>query len=57
MPAFLYRCPVTRQHVQGWIADDVDADDQAHQTVTCLACRRVHLVNPKTGKLLGADDE
>ena len=25
--------------------------------VTCLACRQVHMVNPKTGKKLGADEE
>src|SRR5262249_25811839 len=23
----------------------------------CLACRQVHMVNPKTGKVLGADEE
>jgi hypothetical protein len=25
--------------------------------VACLACAQVHLVNPKTGKVLGFDDE
>jgi hypothetical protein len=25
--------------------------------VTCLACTVVHLVNPKTGKVIAADDE
>ena len=25
--------------------------------VNCLACRQVHMVNPKTGKVLGADEE
>jgi hypothetical protein len=24
--------------------------------VTCLACAQAHLVNPKTGKVLGAED-
>jgi len=55
MPAFLYRCPVTRQNVQGWVAEDVD--ERAHHPVTCLACRRVHLVNPATGKVAGEDDD
>jgi hypothetical protein len=56
MGAFLYRCPATGQHVQAWLADD-GADDDVHRAVQCLACRRVHLVNPKTRKLLGADDK
>jgi hypothetical protein len=27
------------------------------ETVTCLACTRVHLINRSTGKVLGGDDE
>jgi hypothetical protein len=27
------------------------------KTTTCLACAQAHLVNPKTGKVLGAGDE
>jgi hypothetical protein len=56
MGAFLYRCPTTGQHVQAWLADD-GADDDVHRALQCLACQRVHLINPKTRKLLGADDE
>jgi hypothetical protein len=55
MAPFLYRCPTTGQHVQGWIAEDVSADDESYRTIECLACRLVHLVNPLTGKTLGAD--
>ena len=29
--------------------------DQVYETVTCAACRRVHLVNPATGHVVGAD--
>jgi hypothetical protein len=58
MPAFLYRCPNTNLNIQGWIADDPDdGDDNSYEAVTCLACRAVHIVNPKTGKLVGDDDD
>ena len=58
MPPFLYRCPNTGTNVQGWIADDPDdRDDDSFEAVTCNACSRVHLVNPKTGKVLGSDDD
>jgi hypothetical protein len=62
MAAFLYRCPNTGRQVQGWLADDPtdcpDGDNaDTYQSLACLACTRVHLVNPETGKVLGADDE
>ena len=58
MAAILFRCPNTGQRVQGWIAEDVtDADENTYQPVTCLACQQVHLVNPKTEKVIGASDE
>ena len=50
MGAFLYRYPVTGPRVQGWVADDGSDDNNASESVTCLACGRLHLVNPKTGK-------
>jgi hypothetical protein len=44
--------------VQGWLADDpTDGDDDAYVAITCKACKRVHMVNPETGKLLGEDDD
>jgi hypothetical protein len=43
--------------VQGWIADDsTKRDEDSFEAVTCPACGRVHLVNSKTGKVLGAND-
>jgi hypothetical protein len=58
MPSFIYRCPPTGLNVQGWVADDPNEDEaETYEAVTCMACTRVHLVNPKTGKVLGADDE
>jgi hypothetical protein len=48
---FLYRCPNTGQNVQGWSADE----DDTYQSFQCIACTRVHLVNLKTGKVLGEE--
>ena len=58
VPAILFRCPNTGHRVQGWIAEDVsDADENTYQSVTCLACQQVHLVNPKSEKVFGALEE
>ena len=57
MPPFLCRCPNSGDDVQGWAADDPEVDDLTYVQVTCLACAQAHLVNPKTGKVLGSDDE
>ena len=55
---FLYRCPNTGQNVQAWFADEVTPyDDNSYQSFQCIACSRVHLVNVKTGKVLGAEDD
>jgi len=47
---FTFRCPARGLMVQGWIADDPIDDN-----VICTAYARTHWVNPKTGKVLGAD--
>lgn len=57
MATFLYRCPYTGQNVQGFIAEEVSDDVDAYESITCLACQRVHLVNPATGRVIGEDDE
>jgi hypothetical protein len=56
---FLYRCPNTGYRVQGFVAEDVSesAAPEDYEAVTCLACQAVHLVNPKTGRVLGSEDE
>ncbi len=51
MLAFVYRCPATGQKVQGHVPDEV-IDGATYEAVTCTACGRVHLVNPKSGKVL-----
>jgi hypothetical protein len=57
MATRVFLCPNTGDRVQGWFAHDGSGDSETYQSVTCLACRQVHLVNPKTGKVLGADEE
>ena len=57
MPPFLYRCPDTGDNVQAWADDEPDDDDFTYVQVRCLACAQLHLVNLKTGKVLGSDDE
>jgi hypothetical protein len=58
MPTFLYRCPNTTMAVQGWVADDpTRRTSDSYEAVTCTACTRVHMVNPKTGKVMGQRDK
>jgi hypothetical protein len=48
--------PTTGLRVQGWTADDpTEHSDGMYESVTCHACGQVHLLNPKTGKTLGAE--
>jgi len=58
MAPFLYRCPRTGQNVQGWIADDPgEPDDDAYEAMQCIACSRIHMVNPASGRVLGEDKD
>jgi hypothetical protein len=59
MPAVLYKCPIMRQHVSAWVADDAGATENDHiaEAVACAACSRIHMVNVKTGRVIGADDD
>jgi hypothetical protein len=57
MAPLLYRCLNTGHNVQAWVAEEVPADKDVFQTLTCIACLQVHLVNFTTGKVLGSDDE
>ena len=53
MTVFVYRCPNTGELVQGRTDDPPVADDpEAYQSVTCMACSRLHWVNPRTGRVL-----
>jgi hypothetical protein len=57
MAPFIFLCPNTRHRVQGWSADNgSESGGEVYESVTCLACGQPHMVNPKTGKVLGVDD-
>lgn len=55
MPPFLCSCPNPGRTVQGLAARKTP--DDAYESVTCLACRQLHFVNPTTDSVLGEDDE
>jgi hypothetical protein len=57
MAPIMFRCPATRLSVQGWLADDPPVTEgEVYETVTCLACTRLHLINRATGRVLGDDE-
>jgi hypothetical protein len=48
--------PTTSFNVQAWFDNGVPEDDsEMYETVKCLICSRLHLVNRKTGKVLGEE--
>jgi hypothetical protein len=56
MATFLYRCPNTRLHVQGWVADEPSQPEkQNYEAMNCLACGGVHFVNPLSGKTINEE--
>ena len=58
MATLIFTCPNMGVRVHGWFADDATENGgDTYETVTCLACAGVHLVNRRTGKVLGADEE
>ncbi len=57
MATLIYRCPTTGLNVQAWFADRASDDGgETFEAVTCAACRQLHLVNPKTGRVVGGED-
>ncbi len=60
MTTFVFRCPVTRQQVQGQAESDKPAaaptiGKTSYRAIPCPACGQVHIVNPSTGKLLSEE--
>jgi len=54
MSNFVFSCPSTNLNVQHWRDDDDEvALDHEYEGVMCKACGRLHLINRKTGKVLG----
>jgi hypothetical protein len=57
MSPMTFRCPAIGLNVQGWLADDPSGSEgEVYETVTCLACSRLHLINRMTGRVLGGDE-
>jgi len=58
MTTFLYRCPVTGYKMQGFVADDpTETDGNVYEPLTCALCGRIHLINPVSGNVLGANHD
>jgi hypothetical protein len=57
MSAFIYRCPNTGVRVQAFVVDETEDDTDTYETVKCIMCQQVHLVNPATGRVLGENDD
>lgn len=55
MPAILYTCPVTLSRASGWLAER--REDDGFEAIECIACRRIYVINSKTGKAFGAEDD
>ena len=55
MAVFIFRCPSTGLNVQGFVADAPAQDADTFEPVHCALCARVHLINPQTGKVVGAE--
>jgi predicted nucleic acid-binding Zn ribbon protein len=56
MPVLRYRCPTTGELAEVWteFEDDPEAEaDNFFDAVFCQACGGAHLINPRTGKVLG----
>jgi hypothetical protein len=64
MTSFMYRCPNTGLQVQGFVVVEelpehynFEAEDGPYESMYCEKCRQAHFVNPKTGKVLGDDED
>lgn len=51
MSSFIFRCPSRGLMVQGWTENDA-GEGIEYVPYRCPACGGMHLVNPKTGKLV-----
>jgi hypothetical protein len=60
MPALRYRCPVSGKLAEVWTEfaeTEADRADGFLDTVHCQICGRVHLVDPRTCRVLGANEQ
>ena len=54
---FRFQVSGDRFQVQHQLDDDPDIFEDVYESIDCPACTRTHLVNRKTGKPLGQDDD
>jgi hypothetical protein len=47
-----FLCPNTGVSVESSFAD-IEDSDEIYERVTCLACRQLHMLNLRTGEILG----
>jgi hypothetical protein len=57
MAMFVFRCPNTGLHVQGWSPDEIPVEPNTFETITCTACGQLRFVSPATGRALGDRQE
>lgn len=56
MESVVFRCPITGQNVQVWIAEEIPPGaTEDFVSVACTACQRPHFVNPVTSRVLATD--
>ena len=54
MPPFLFICPNTGFRVQGFASEQTSDDSgERFEAIECILCKRVHLVFPAIGEILG----
>ena len=58
MKPIVYRCPVTTQLIQHFIAEMADNTEGGNrfESVKCTACGLSHMINVSTGKPIGQKD-
>jgi hypothetical protein len=57
MQEFLFQCPITGDKVQGSVDENSAVAFPFYAAVECSACQRVHLVDPRTSKVVGEDED
>jgi hypothetical protein len=50
----LFDCPRTGHKVQALLAEETTGAGTRYESVSCLACSGIHLLDPTNGKVLGA---
>jgi len=53
MPIAVFKCPAVGFQVEAWFPEPPEDVTAEYQSVQCIACNAVHIVNTKTGQLFG----